>query len=1361
MAFVGRIHLSLAGSTKPKELTLPYILNVSGQLKSGEAFDKPLPLRAGWIYSVSVAVQNPSQLSPDAMVRVAVRDSQREIVRKTLHVGDPDLYVLMRASAEGDGQLSVSGSNVTVTAKVREWANVPPSASIETEPNDRPQDANAFELGKPVFATADDRDFIPPYSFADRGPTFEPKPIVSEQGVDWFKFTYDGDTPRLVYFELDLLDREVPVDVAIFREQNGSLQAWKNGSDPVADPHEIQALPGNKFTTRVIERGAYYVQVKGNHPVYQLRTLTYDTPPYSQLPVSSEQLPVNGAQDAGRKTQDAPLDEAARRAVRAGMDYIIAAGDSWFTNTPRSGGVTTRVASVHAETAQCIACHPAHFSTRAEQVAIRNGYPVRQRGALKFLTERLYNNPRPFYGHKGATWARVISASANVMSRLAYVVNLHEKNFPDPTTLARNTECLEGIAGYLKIYYKGRTQLPADESNGNTPLVSAYEVAGHSWIVFDELYQRTKNAEHRATRDQLRRLIEQDKIKDMRDLCYQTIDFVQIDPKANAERIRKNCERILSLQRGDGQWSMLFDPNSPAVEFQTGHCLWTLALAGYKPDQPKIAKSIRTLLSRQQAWGGWFDPKQSYENFRTPFRETQFAVMALSEFFKGKEGETQNTDPCSWSSAFTPLPDRLDFSRPDALIGQLDQIWDKPTEAVMQDVLAAAGHDEPLVKRAACEALGRVGDGRAVAPLMEALGDENKVVRHGGAWALRELATRRGLGLPQIAQALNSPNDYTRRGAAFIFAQHFSYLTRGNGSGAMATALLQRISDPDVFVRIYATRGLWQWFYWTDDDAVRGQIVDAYLARMSVPEHAWMRRNLTEGFYNICDENVRYLYNNWISLLAQKEDRNKATQAQHAQMVMLAEKISNALTNGNDLQKTAILLGMTDYHLRKSPDRFGYGIVIDAPNNLFGRIGNDVETVKFYDESAPIVENALLKMMDNPNLRRAATVATFTLRENKTVGKLPLYFLRTIANEPNGGARETMWEYFRFMPLNVTPQNKAEYTALVTPMISGYRESRLAAFDTLKRVGGELQDDEQLVNALKAYLVSDAASSWKSQLLSALNGMTRLHHERETKLFVRQALTGDDETILRAAAQLTFSSPTFENDPLVRNALHTLLGNADTAKRTVLLDVINRDASTFGSLQAVSLVAECLQDQDERVRQQALGIVQKSQAMQQNPAVRLALTNLLKDPNDRIAAAANALYSGESASNLLQQDISKYLDYEFFKAKVQPLFNQTARMDGKSCAHCHSTHTILRLHRPNERGSLTEEQIRDNYFSALKVVNLLEPEKSLLLQKPLSDASTEGVLNAAKLPHGGGKRWDGIDSAGYKTILEWIHGAKK
>src|SRR5262249_52452575 len=135
----------------------------------------------------------------------------------------------------------------------------------------------------------------------------------------------------------------------------------------------------------------------------------------------------------------------------------------------------------------------------------------------------------------------------------------------------------------------------------------------------------------------------------------------------------------------DGQWSMLFEKDSPSVEFQTYHCLYALARAGYSPEQPQIAISLKFLLERQQEWGGWFDPKQSYENFRTPFRETQFAVMALSEFYKGHDGK-------GWR---TSAPQTLSEDDTILRLRQIDGVWDRPSPQLVRNLIESLNSEEP------------------------------------------------------------------------------------------------------------------------------------------------------------------------------------------------------------------------------------------------------------------------------------------------------------------------------------------------------------------------------------------------------------------------------------------------------------------------------------------------------------------------------------------------------------------------------------------------------------------------------------------------------------------------------------------
>ena len=383
---------------------------------------------------------------------------------------------------------------------------------------------------------------------------------------------------------------QIPVDVAVYRLVNGEPQEYFDGEDPVTLPHEAQALTGNKFTPRILnDRGTYYVAVQAGHPEYKLRTRVYDPPPYTDP----------------------------QTAVRTALDYVLAAGDSWHANTPRRGSVYDRVSSVHQETSLCVACHATHFPLRAALYAARNGYPVVQRQQLQFLTERFYNNPRPFYGFEqtGAVWARVISAPANVLGRMSHLLDIYERQISGE----RRSNFHEGIGEYLKLYYAGRDKLPPDETNGNTPLVSRHEVAWYAW----------SNTHDGRMGD----LIASGDVENMVDLCYQTQALAEIDPQRYRGQIQKNAERILSLQRPDGQWSMRFGPEQPEVEFQTGHALWALQAAGVPASNPQVAKAIDYLLRRQQPFGGWMDPLQSFENFRTPFRETQMAVLALSSYF--------------------------------------------------------------------------------------------------------------------------------------------------------------------------------------------------------------------------------------------------------------------------------------------------------------------------------------------------------------------------------------------------------------------------------------------------------------------------------------------------------------------------------------------------------------------------------------------------------------------------------------------------------------------------------------------------------------------------------------------------------
>jgi hypothetical protein len=130
--------------------------------------------------------------------------------------------------------------------------------------------------------------------------------------------------------------------------------------------------------------------------------------------------------------------------------------------------------------------------------------------------------------------------------------------------------------------------------------------------------------------------------------------------------------------------------------------------------------------------------------------------------------------------------------------------------------------------------------------------------------------------------------------------------------------------------------------------------------------------------------------------------------------------------------------------------------------------------------------------------------------------------------------------------------------------------------------------------------------------------------------------------------------------------------------------------------------------------------------------------DIVKAFRPRAAAAADTSAPVKSS----KAGAYKRLDSTYFRAYVEPILTKRGR-DGYACVHCHATHTLFNA----------------TFETALNVVDLGDPENSLILRKPTSSSESEGVLGSKILPHGGGVRWE-KDSPEYKTILHWIQGAK-
>lgn len=109
------------------------------------------------------------------------------------------------------------------------------------------------------------------------------------------------------------------------------------------------------------------------------------------------------------------------------------------------------------------------------------------------------------------------------------------------------------------------------------------------------------------------------------------------------------------------------------------------------------------------------------------------------------------------------------------------------------------------------------------------------------------------------------------------------------------------------------------------------------------------------------------------------------------------------------------------------------------------------------------------------------------------------------------------------------------------------------------------------------------------------------------------------------------------------------------------------------------------------------------------------------------------------------------LDFEFFKARVQPIF-AAERAGHARCIACHGSGTPLRL-QPIAPGQATwtEEESRKN-FDAVRRMVVPGSEKSRLLIHPLAEAA------GGDFYHNGGKHWSSKDDPEWQTLKTWVMG---
>ena len=243
--------------------------------------------------------------------------------------------------------------------------------------------------------------------------------------------------------------------------------------------------------------------------------------------------------------------------------------------------------------------------------------------------------------------------------------------------------------------------------------------------------------------------------------------------------------------------------------------------------------------------------------------------------------------------------------------------------------------------------------------------------------------------------------------------------------------------------------------------------------------------------------------------------------------------------------------------------------------------------------------------------------------------------------------------------------------------------------------------------------------------------LPELLDRRPVRMKVFRSLASKDREIFRAAVGLCLEAPQLESFAMIRRRLSLAFRSRDSWKRSAILQLAREEPGRLQDLRFVSLLSEALRDPDLRLAEMALSLVRDRPGLRQLPAIAEGLARL---PGDG------------PATDLTLPSL------EFFRDRVLPLLKESGS-DDKACFDCHKSHVIFRLEPAREREG--PEDFRRYYRSALRVIDLKRPERSLLLLKPTREKPPEGTRASGSDQHGGGVRWS-RGSASYRTILEWV-----
>ena len=204
---------------------------------------------------------------------------------------------------------------------------------------------------------------------------------------------------------------------------------------------------------------------------------------------------------------------------------------------------------------------------------------------------------------------------------------------------------------------------------------------------------------------------------------------------------------------------------------------------------------------------------------------------------------------------------------------------------------------------------------------------------------------------------------------------------------------------------------------------------------------------------------------------------------------------------------------------------------------------------------------------------------------------------------------------------------------------------------------------------------------------------------------------------------------------------------------------------------ALEHLKRLLVDPDAQVRELALSVVEPNRLLaarkgeQRHVGPGPAGQGASRRPGPEIARARPARRQWHRSRPRSVADVqlgrSRLLSFSTFRHKVNPLFYRAGDDQAGLRKLPRQPHDPAHRRGRRRPENTAIEQLMINYNSALKVVNLGEPEASLILRKPRSPHGAGGAdpSSPTGLTHVGGSRWESTESPAYRAILDWIREA--